>query len=171
MTFSAELDPEEDDIDEQTEEAEDGVYTEDDIARNERDSEQPEQLDTDDMDRDQLMSALPVRASISIIKPGDAGAIQLDVVARVGELRVDRLAHYSSSAVVTENTVEADWVKGGSYGGPVFADLDTRVQEAFLEYLDERGVNDQLATTIVDLQAHKEQKEYVHWVRGRTGPD
>jgi len=38
------------------------------------------------------------------------------------------------------------------------------VQDAFLGFLDERGINDGLATHVVDMQAFKEQKEYVHWL-------
>lgn len=39
------------------------------------------------------------------------------------------------------------------------------VQDGFTAYLDERGINHTLATVVIDMQAHKEQQEYVGWVR------
>lgn len=121
VVFSAEVDPSEDEIDEDMEEAEEEEYEE---GEAEREAESAEE--TEDLDRDQLLSALPVRASISIAKPGDAGALQLDVLCRAGELRIDRVAHLADARVAIDDTVDADWTRGGLYGGPIFADLDVR---------------------------------------------
>lgn len=109
-------------MDEDMEEADEEDYEE--AAEAERQAEAAEE--PEDLDRDQLLQALPVRASISIIKPGDAGALQLDAVCRYGEMRIDRIAHLADARVAIDDSVDADWARGGVYGGPVFADLDVR---------------------------------------------
>jgi len=51
-----------------------------------------------------------------------------------------------------------------NYPGPHFEDLDKGVQDAFLSYLEERGINAQLADYIVEKRIDKEQREYTSWL-------
>ncbi len=51
-----------------------------------------------------------------------------------------------------------------NYPGPHFEDLDKGVQDAFLSYLEERGINAALADYIVETRIDKEQKEYTSWL-------
>ena len=51
-----------------------------------------------------------------------------------------------------------------NYSGPHFEDLDKGVQDAFLSYLEERGINAQLADYIVEKRIDKEQREYTSWL-------
>ena len=51
-----------------------------------------------------------------------------------------------------------------NYPGPHFEDLDKGVQDAFLSYLEERGINAALADYIVEKRIDKEQKEYTSWL-------
>lgn len=50
------------------------------------------------------------------------------------------------------------------YGGPDFSDLEEDVQESFLDYLEERGVDGDLAFFVLAHSREKEQKEYVNWL-------
>lgn len=48
----------------------------------------------------------------------------------------------------------------------VFSELDPKLQEAFTVYLEERGVNTELGQFVMDYSEDKEQREYMHWLRG-----
>lgn len=50
------------------------------------------------------------------------------------------------------------------YGGPDFADLEEDVQESFLDYLEERKIDGDLAFFVLAHSREKEQKEYIHWL-------
>ncbi|CAL8464435.1 g3970 [Coccomyxa elongata] len=52
------------------------------------------------------------------------------------------------------------------YGGPVFTELDDKLQQAFVDYLEERGVNAELGRYILDYAEDKEQREYMKWLEG-----
>ena len=42
--------------------------------------------------------------------------------------------------------------------------LDAKVQDLFMDYLEERGINSQLADHVRESLADKEQQEYVSWL-------
>lgn len=60
--------------------------------------------------------------------------------------------------MATELTAEADWKRRGLYIGPQFPTLDDGLQEQFQAFLDERGINDDLAMFIPMFAEYKEQK-------------
>jgi complement component 1 Q subcomponent-binding protein len=51
------------------------------------------------------------------------------------------------------------------YGGPDFSDLEEAVQESFLDYLEERKIDGDLAFFVLAHAREKEQKEYVNWLQ------
>jgi hypothetical protein len=51
-----------------------------------------------------------------------------------------------------------------AYTGPVFAELDSELQTAFREYVQERGINEDLGEFLRHLMYDKEQQEYMHWL-------
>jgi complement component 1 Q subcomponent-binding protein len=52
----------------------------------------------------------------------------------------------------------------GFYGGPDFSDLEEGVQEGFLDYLEERKIDGDLAFFVLAHAREKEQKEYINWL-------
>ncbi|KAG2390107.1 hypothetical protein LR48_Vigan07g243700 [Vigna angularis] len=50
------------------------------------------------------------------------------------------------------------------YIGPDFRDLSAKVQEKFYEYLDERGVNDELAVFLHEYMMNKDRIELLRWM-------
>jgi len=106
----------------------------------------------------------PVRCSVSITKDAGAGALAFDAMVQEGLFVIENISFYSDGKLGTEMTAEADWKRRGLYIGPQFETLDAGVQEEFIRYLQERGINDDLALFIPELIEHKEQKEYVKWL-------
>jgi len=51
------------------------------------------------------------------------------------------------------------------YTGPPFEALDETLQQAFLDYLEERGVDATLGGYLVDLAADKAAAEYLGWLQ------
>lgn len=50
------------------------------------------------------------------------------------------------------------------YRGPIFENLDPELQERFYDYLEERGVTENLVRYVHALVFDKEQREYVRWL-------
>lgn len=54
------------------------------------------------------------------------------------------------------------------YGGPTFDTLDEQVQEAFIQYLEDRGVDEDMTYFILSYSKLKEQSEYMNWLENMT---
>ena len=62
----------------------------------------------------------------------------------------------------------------GHHGNPlcvstseqVFSELDDKLQQAFMDYLSERGVTAELGQFIIEYSDDKEQREYMNWLEG-----
>jgi len=106
----------------------------------------------------------PIRASLSITKSTGPGALNVDMSCQEGHFVIENISFYDDTKLGTELTPEADWKRRGLYIGPQFDTLDVGVQDEFEKYLQERGVNESLASFIPEYAAHKEQQEYVKWL-------
>jgi len=60
--------------------------------------------------------------------------------------------------------VEGDWKRDEHYEGPVFHELDETLQQAFINYASDLGVNSELVTFLKEMGVKKEQKEYESWL-------
>lgn len=52
-----------------------------------------------------------------------------------------------------------------AYTGPVFEELDDSLQDEFLAYLSDRGINEELGEYLRHLVYDKEQIEYARWLK------
>ncbi|CAO1634930.1 unnamed protein product [Sympodiomycopsis kandeliae] len=126
------------------------------------DEEDPENSESeDDVDAG---TSFPVRVAINISKPSGAGALSIDTQAEGAAFEIENVSYYQDASLANELTAEADWKRRGLYIGPQFPTLDEEVQNHFIAFLDERGINEDLALFIPMLAEYKEQKEYVTWL-------
>ncbi len=79
------------------------------------------------------------------------------------QLQVDAVQYVSAKDAKKAGDSAAD-VDGALYGGPVFNHLDETLQNSFLDYLEDRLVDDDLSFFVLSYARHKEQKEYVNWL-------
>jgi complement component 1 Q subcomponent-binding protein len=86
------------------------------------------------------------------------GSINVDTMCQEGAFVVDNISFYPDAQLGTELTAEADWKRRGLYIGPQFDTLDVTVQEEFEKFLQERGINENLAMLIPEYSEYKEQK-------------
>jgi complement component 1 Q subcomponent-binding protein len=131
--------------------------------QNDIEPEEFEDAEVEESDAD-VPRSYPVRCSISITKDAGAGALTFDAMVQEGLFVIENVSFYADAKLGTEMTAEADWKRRGLYIGPQFETLDVGVQEEIIRYLQERGINDDLALFIPELTEYKEQKEYVKWL-------
>ncbi|CAD6570102.1 MAG: Mitochondrial acidic protein mam33 [Cyphobasidiales sp. Tagirdzhanova-0007] len=110
--------------------------------------------------------SLPIRCAITISKGKSQGALTIDAVAQDGLFLVDNISLYPDETLALDLTSDADWKRRGLYMGPAFDHLDESLQTEFEAYLEERGIDSNLALFIPDLAEYKEQKEYTKWLEG-----
>ncbi|KAF9225704.1 regulatory protein suaprga1 [Gyrodon lividus] len=122
-----------------------------------------EQEDAEAEESDAVQS-YPIRVSFSVTKNNAKGSINVDTMCQEGAFIVDNISFYPDAQLGTELTAEADWKRRGLYIGPQFDTLDVSVQEEFEKFLQERGINENLATFIPEYSEYKEQKEYIRWL-------
>ncbi|OJA12074.1 hypothetical protein AZE42_02175 [Rhizopogon vesiculosus] len=113
---------------------------------------------------DQPLHSYPVRASFSVTKANAKGSINIDTMCQEGAFIIDNMSYYPDAQLGTELTAEADWKRRGLYIGPQFDTLDVAVQEEIEKWVQERGINENLAMFIPEYSEYKEQKEYVRWL-------
>ncbi|KAJ9296844.1 hypothetical protein DTO271G3_5043 [Paecilomyces variotii] len=130
-------------------------HTEDRVAPADR------ELD-DDLDRD-LEPSFPARVNVTVEKPG-AGALLIQTIAQDGVFQVEEVSYFNKSDLANAQTAEKDWARQSLYAGPPFENLDEDLQSYIERYLEERGINAELANVIPDYIQVKEQKEYVRWL-------
>ncbi|KAJ6571030.1 regulatory protein suaprga1 [Mycena vulgaris] len=104
------------------------------------------------------------RVSLSITKEGVAGALSADLYCAENALQPANVSFYKSAAIARELTIDADFKRRTLYVGPPFETLDSKLQEAFVEFLTERGIDDNLAAFVPEYAQWKEQREYVEWL-------
>jgi hypothetical protein len=82
-----------------------------------------------------------------------------------GELVIDGMTHYESAAAAQDESAEGEVRKERHYQGPTFAELNSGFVDAIVDYLEARGVNDDLSTFVAQYSYAIEQQEYENWLR------
>jgi hypothetical protein len=100
----------------------------------------------------------PVNLFITITKPGNQ-AIEITAVAQDGAVQLEGVQYKPAEKKGDDDTT--------AYEGPPFLNLDGDLQILFAQYLEERGVNTELAQIVPTILDRKEQREYVDWLQGK----
>jgi complement component 1 Q subcomponent-binding protein, mitochondrial len=133
------------------------VAPEDSIAPADRDGEADE-------DAAQTGMSYPLSLLITVQKPGDE-AIVVKAVARDGTIATEQINYYPKSSLIAPRSPQDTAESVSLYSGPPFENLDTDLQLMFENYLEERGVNAELANILPHFVEWKEQREYVDWLQ------
>ena len=80
-------------------------------------------------------------------------------------LRIQRVTLHAAGAEPSAAEVFSGAESSAAYGGPIFDELDETLQNAFYDFLAQRGVDDELAGRIADYCSSKEQTEYVSFLQ------
>lgn len=132
------------------------------VAQHAEDRVAPSDREADPLDRDYEPS-FPARVNVTVEKPGN-GALLIQSVAQDGLFQIEEVSYFSQPELAHAQTAEKDWSRQSLYAGPPFENLDEDLQTFLERYLEERGINAELANMIPDYIQVKEQKEYVRWL-------
>lgn len=80
------------------------------------------------------------------------------------ELVLDTVGHFKDGAVPKGDSPQAEMVRKTLYPGPLIHELDSHFVDQFLNYLEVRGVDDNLAVFITEYAFWMEQQEYEGWL-------
>jgi complement component 1 Q subcomponent-binding protein, mitochondrial len=123
--------------------------------------------DEDAMAEQREPSGFPAQLNVTITKPGK-GAVQITATADDGMIEVEDVFYFQNAGLAVPDTAEKMHARQHVYAGPPFGNLDSDLQAMLERYLDERGVNSQLATFVPDYIDYKEQREYVQWLESKS---
>ncbi|EYE91960.1 MAM33 family protein [Aspergillus ruber CBS 135680] len=132
------------------------------VAQHAEDRVAPADREMDPLERD-VEPSFPARVNVTIEKPGN-GALLIQTVAQDGLFQIEEVSYFQKPDLAHAQTAEKDWARQSLYAGPPFENLDEDLQTFLERYLEERGVNAELANMIPDYIQVKEQKEYVRWL-------
>jgi complement component 1 Q subcomponent-binding protein, mitochondrial len=131
----------------------------------------------------EILTRLPVKeaptggeSSSAATTPNDAGNVVLLVqkgteTMRFGlsiedqELVLDTVSHFKDGVIPRGETPEAENALEALYPGPEIHELDSHFVDEFLNYLEVRGVDDNLAVFITEYNFWVEQQEYESWLQ------
>jgi len=97
----------------------------------------------------------PINIDITVTKPGNQ-KIEIRAAVQDGAVQTHEIQYLPAEPAGDDNTTP--------YAGPPFNNLDGDLQVMFEQYLEERGVNEELAQILPILIEAKEQREYVDWL-------
>jgi complement component 1 Q subcomponent-binding protein len=133
------------------------------------DSIAPADEQRQDEDEQREPSGFPAQLNVTITKPGK-GTVQINATADDGMIEVEDVFYFQKTELADPDTAEKMHARQHVYAGPPFGNLDSDLQAMLERYLDERGVNSQLATFVPDYIDYKEQREYVQWLESKFIP-
>ncbi|KAK4687374.1 hypothetical protein P7C73_g2733, partial [Tremellales sp. Uapishka_1] len=109
---------------------------------------------------------LPTVLTCSLLLTKSAGpnALAIDLTAGEDGFAITNVAIFEKGLAELDGP-EGDWQRRSKYMGPEFDFLDTTVQEAFADFLKERGIDDSLSNFLISYCEHKEQTDYVSWLK------
>lgn len=110
----------------------------------------------DELDLDEEEEGIAINFNVVVSKKDGLSHLDFDCVTD-GE--IIEIRHVGYEAFDEDNPII-----GTAYSGPNFEDLEETVQDKFHDYLEERGINADLASYIVEAHVDKEQREYTNWL-------
>lgn len=95
-----------------------------------------------------------INFQVTVTKPGHNDKIVFFCTAQ-DQVRVDNVQYIPAGKSADSEDL---------YSGPVFDKLSEDLQESVLDYLAERGIDDDMAFFVISYSEQKEQAEYVNWL-------
>jgi complement component 1 Q subcomponent-binding protein, mitochondrial len=112
--------------------------------------------------------AMQVKLSIQITKPDKPGALCIDATAQDSRILIEQFRFFKDADAVNPKSFDVELKGRGQYLGPVFQNLDEELQREVEVFVENRGINEELATFVGDYIDWKEQKEYMQWMRSKS---
>lgn len=92
-------------------------------------------------------------------------AVLFECVSDSGRTFINRCVLLPSADVAHDLSAEGQVKRALSYNGPAIGDIDDALREHLLEFLERRGVNDDLAKFVMDYAVYQEASSYIKWLK------
>jgi hypothetical protein len=119
----------------------------------------------EELDGEQPRPAYPAQLAITITKPGSK-AIEIRATAQDGTIEIDSLSFFPKESLLDAQNVKDASEARALYSGPPVDELDPELHSMLHQFLEERGIDEELASFLPDYMDFKEQREYVKWLEG-----
>ena len=119
----------------------------------------------DDGDEEEDGAGEGYRVLVTLRDPAKGAVMQVGAFI-TDALRIQRVTLHKAGTEPSADEVFSGSEANAAYGGPIFDELDETLQNAFYDYLAQRGVDDELAGRLADYCSSKEQLEYVTFLQG-----
>ena len=96
-----------------------------------------------------------------IVKNKDGAGVVIDCSSQETELAIFHVAYSKNVEEFLKGSMDK---LSSSYLGPNFEQLDEKIQQSFVEYLESMGITDKLLAYIECIAVDKEQKMYMNWL-------
>ena len=108
--------------------------------------------------------------SLFIVKPKSdfEGGLEVSLTAIDGEMVLDGFTvHSTKEALITASSMshQAELETARRYRGPYVNELDDDFADEFINYLDDRGINNAFAEYITAQSLHAEDQNYLYWLQ------
>lgn len=90
--------------------------------------------------------------------------LMLEVSVEEGELVLNNIAFFPQEALAKDTSAEGDVARAKLYPGPKLSELDDKVMDHFIRYLEERGINSEMGEFISLYSFWAEQQEFEGWL-------
>jgi len=114
-------------------------------------------------DLDNALPAYPIHLTITVTKPGKR-AIEIRAVAAEGAIEIETISFFPKESLLEAQSPKDAQEARSLYAGPPISNLDPELQAMLDKYLEERGIDAQLASFLPEYVDYKEQREYVQWL-------
>lgn len=115
--------------------------------------------DEDDEVEDEERSLPPVQFIVSVTKTNDNKALAFNCQTSGKDIIITQVSLNDIAA--EEGEEEGSFAP---YTGPMFEELDDTLQQAFIDYLEERGINSDFGYYLMELVHDKLEVEYMNWL-------
>ncbi|KAJ2135993.1 Mitochondrial acidic protein mam33 [Coemansia sp. RSA 678] len=99
------------------------------------------------------------------ISKNSAHMLFLELESNEGEVGVNHMRFLSNKDVSDISDMDLEWVRQKAYCGPLFGQLSDDLKENIDAFLAERNIDTGLTLFMQDYIEHKEQSEYLNWLR------
>jgi len=110
-----------------------------------------------------MSPAYPTNVTITITKP-NSKAIVIRASAEDGSFEIETISFLPKESLLDAQSLKEASEANSLYAGPSVSDLDPELQQMLQQYLEERGIDEELAEFLPEYVDFKEQKEYVKWL-------
>ncbi|PON80986.1 Mitochondrial glycoprotein [Trema orientale] len=96
---------------------------------------------------------LHISLIVNISKEKNGNMLEIVCSAWTEELEIDKVSIRKQESVLAK-----------PYPGPIFKDLDDELQNSLYEFLEARGINDELAVFLHHYMKNKDRTEFIRWM-------